>query len=108
MSDFASDKSGLMNDLTQSRAGLVAVVEGLAAEDLQHARRGSWPVSKVLDHVLHSERLYTQLVSVFTGKSTDVPEPGELADAGQAVAALNASRQASTACRRSATTSTAC
>ena len=47
----------------------------LSADDLSSARRGSWPVSKILEHVLHSERFYAQLISVFSGVGTSV-EPG--------------------------------
>ncbi|TMB68469.1 MAG: hypothetical protein E6J43_06160 [Chloroflexi bacterium] len=67
MSDFEADKKELLADLNQSRAGLILVVEELRPEDFGQARRGSWSISKILDHVIHSERLYTQLVSTFSG-----------------------------------------
>ena len=54
MSDFDTDKTQLLSDLQTSRAQLVDVVGKLSADDLTSARRGSWPVSKILDHVLHS------------------------------------------------------
>jgi len=63
MSDFEADNKELLADLDQSRAGLILLVEELRPEDFGQARRGSWSISKILDHVIHSERLYTQLVS---------------------------------------------
>jgi len=94
MSSFDSDKRELVDDLARSRAELVAVVEALRREDFELARRGSWTVARILEHVRHSERLYTQLISVFSSKPVTPPETGELADAGAALSALSASRDA--------------
>ncbi len=70
MSEFDSEKDALLSDLQASRAKLHDVVAGLSSDDLSSARPGSWPVSKILDHVVHSERLYAQLISVFSGVGT--------------------------------------
>ena len=94
MSDFDSDKASLLSDLQDSRAQLNDVVGKLSADDLSSARRGSWPVSKILDHVLHSERLYAQLISVFTGVGSSV-EPGASPETpAEALTALEATRKA--------------
>lgn len=94
MSDFEEDKTQLFAELTESRAGLLAIVESLSSGDFQQARRGSWTVARILEHVLHSERLYTQLVSAFTGKSATLPDAREAAEADAAISALNSSRAA--------------
>lgn len=71
MSDFSSDKAELLGDIQKSRAQLNEVVAKPSADDLSSARRGSWPVSKILEHVLHSERLYAQLTSVLRCRRLD-------------------------------------
>jgi len=93
MSNFDSDKETLLRDLAESRATLSATLENLTPDDFGRARRGSWPVSRILDHVLHSERLYTQLISVFNGKPvTAAAENVAPATASVALATLSTSR----------------
>lgn len=94
MTDFDNERVPLLNDLAESRAALVSVIERLQANDFGQARRGSWSVSRILDHVLHSERLYTQLISVFSGKPANVPEAAKFGSAADAKSALNSSRDA--------------
>ena len=94
MSDFETDKAGLLNDLQRSRAQLNDVVGKLSTGDLSVARRGSWPVSKILDHVLHSERLYAQLISVFSGVGTSVEPADSPSTSAEALTALEATRKA--------------
>jgi hypothetical protein len=94
MSEFESDKAALLSDLEKSRAQLNEVVLKLRADDLSSARRGSWPVSKVLEHLLHSERLYAQLISVFSGVGY-AGEPGAVPSTpAEALTALEATRMA--------------
>lgn len=76
MSDFDFDKSALLRDLDASHKTLLEVVRHLNTDDLTRARRGSWTVSRILAHVLHSERLYTQLLSVFSGEPAN-PAPAD-------------------------------
>ena len=92
MSEFDSEKDGLLSDLQKSRAKLNDVIAGLSSDDLSIARRGSWPVSKILDHVVHSERLYAQLLSVFSGVGTSVEPIGTPSTPAEALAALEATR----------------
>jgi hypothetical protein len=94
MSEFDTERDALLSDIQQSRAMLSEVVAGLSADDLSTARRGSWPVSKILDHVVHSERLYTQLVSVFSGVATSIEPGGTPSTPGEALAALEVTRTA--------------
>ncbi|MEX0684219.1 MAG: DinB family protein [Dehalococcoidia bacterium] len=94
MTDFNSDKAELLNEMQQSRVQLNKVVGKLSADDLSSARRGSWPVSKILDHVLHSERLYAQLISVFSGVGTTAEPSANPSTSADALAALEATRKA--------------
>jgi uncharacterized damage-inducible protein DinB len=68
VNDFDSDKSALLLDLEDARAALLAAVRRLSPDDLERARRGSWSISRILSHLLQSERLYTQLISMFSGE----------------------------------------
>jgi uncharacterized damage-inducible protein DinB len=94
VNEFDSDRDGLLSDLQRSRAKLNDVVALLSADDLSSARRGSWPVSKILDHVVNSERLYGQLISVFSGVGTSVEASGTPSTSAEALAALEATRVA--------------
>jgi uncharacterized damage-inducible protein DinB len=94
MSEFDSEKDALLSDLQASRAKLHDVVAGLSSDDLSSARRGSWPVSKILDHVVHSERLYAQLISVFSGVGTSVEPSRTPSSSAEALAALEVTRKA--------------
>jgi uncharacterized damage-inducible protein DinB len=94
MGDFETERAALIKDLSESRAVLLSVVRHLKPDDFERARRGSWTVSRVMDHVLHSERLYTQLISVFSGKPANVTEAAKFGTAAEASAALEASRAA--------------
>jgi uncharacterized damage-inducible protein DinB len=94
MSDFDTDKAQLLNDLQRSRAQLNDVVGKLSTDDLSSARRGSWPVSKILDHVLRSERLYAQLISVFTGLGTSIEATASPFTSAETLTALEGTRKA--------------
>jgi len=94
MSEFDTERDALLSDIQQSRAMLSEVVAGLSADDLSTARRGSWPVSKILDHVVHSERLYAQLVSVFSGVATSIEPSATASTPAEALGALETTRSA--------------
>lgn len=94
MSDFDTDKAQLLSELEGGRAHLNEVVGKLSADDLTSARRGSWPVAKILDHVLHSERLYAQLISVFSGVGTSIEPTGTPSTSAETLTALEATRKA--------------
>jgi len=60
---FAADLEALTNDMTASRAGLVSGVQALSDADLAKARRGGWPIHRVLEHVIEAEWLYATLTA---------------------------------------------
>jgi uncharacterized damage-inducible protein DinB len=94
MSDFQNDRSQLLDELAASRASLLSVVASIAAEHMETARRGSWTVKRILDHVLLSERLYTQLVGAISGQASSVSNALPYDDGVGAATALDASRKA--------------
>ncbi len=64
---FHSDLASSKEAIRLARDGLLAVVDSLSRSDLENARKGGWPVRKVLEHVIHSERLYAQAVAFLVG-----------------------------------------
>ena len=94
MSDFETDKGALLDDLGEARAGLQGVVRRVRDGDLDLSRRGSWSVARILDHVVHSERLYAQLISVFSGVGTSIQPSPALSTSAEALTALEATRKA--------------
>ena len=92
MSEFDADKAALLLDMDEARAELEGVVRKLEANDMERMRRGSWPVSRILEHVRDSERIYTQLISVFNGQPAVSVESGELTTAVKVSSSLGATR----------------
>jgi hypothetical protein len=94
MSEFESDKAALIQEMEDARSALHEVVGQLQTADLDSARRGSWPVSKILEHVLHSERLYAQLISAISGTPSTVQPGAPPASPSEAIPALASTRVA--------------
>ena len=96
MSDeFDRDLSVARDSLTSAREGLLAVVRALAEDDLGRARRGGWSVRKVLEHVIHSEWLYSRLATHLRGDtSAEEDPPVAFASVAEAVRQLDAVRAA--------------
>lgn len=92
MSEFESDKATLMGDLIEARTELDGVVANLNTSDMERVRRGSWPVARILDHVIDSERLYAQLISAFNGNPATSAEKGEITSPEAVTTALGATR----------------
>jgi hypothetical protein len=96
MTTFTADLEATLADLAAARAGLVSVVQALSATDLDRARRGGWPVHRILEHVIQSEWLYVQVAAALSGKPAT--ERGATACAGQpadeVLCLLDASRTA--------------
>ncbi len=80
-STFTLDLEAALADLATARAGLVSAVQGLSAADLDRARRGGWPVHRILEHVIQSEWLYAQLAAGLSGNPA--PARGATTCAGQ-------------------------
>jgi hypothetical protein len=94
MSEFEADKAALLREMSDARSTFEGVVAALTPADLKRSRRGSWPVGKILDHVLHSERLYAQLISAISGAPSNVEVGQTPANSGEAIFALAVTREA--------------
>jgi uncharacterized damage-inducible protein DinB len=92
MSEFDSDKAALLRDLNEARTELGGVVGNLKTGDMERVRRGSWPVSRILQHVVDSERIYSQLISVFNGQPAVSVQKGEITSAEAVASALGVTR----------------
>ena len=95
-SDYYADREALLAGLTSGRADLGSTVQALAPGDLDRARRGGWPVRRVLEHVIQSEYLYANLVCHLRGvpvpPRTPLPCEGQAPD--QLLCELDSSRTA--------------
>lgn len=93
--DMERDVQEVRAKLDGARRELLGVVTSLRDEDLAAGRRGGWPVRRVLEHVIHSEWLYSRLITHLRG----LPVPGDPIEAmpssaAQATALLEASHAA--------------
>ncbi len=80
-SEFASSQEAIR----LARGELLRVLDSLSRADFDRARRGGWPVRKVLEHVIHSEQLYSQATAYLCG--AQAPERGETGPPGSAAEA---------------------
>ncbi len=80
-STFSHDLEAALAGLTSARADLVSAVQTLSPADLDRARRGGWPVHRILEHLIQSEWLYAQVAAGLNGNPA--PERGPTACAGQ-------------------------
>ena len=100
--EFARDLAAPRDSLASAREGLLAVVSALAEDDLTRARRGGWSVRKVLEHVIHSEWLYSRLATHLRGRpppeggtaNTIQEPPAAFASVAEAAEQLDAVRAA--------------
>ncbi len=93
--EFDRDLAGARDGLATAREGLLAVVGALTEDDLGRARRGGWSVRKVLEHVIHSEWLYSRLATHLRGGTPpEEAEPAAFASVAEAVPQLDAVRAA--------------
>src|SRR5216110_1803691 len=57
---YHSDLAASQEAIRLARDELLRVIDSLGRADFERARKGGWPVRKVLEHVIHSEKLYAQ------------------------------------------------
>jgi len=82
---FHSDLASSHQAIEGARRELLTVVDGVSRAGMEHARKGGWTVRRVLDHVIHSEHLYSQAIAYLAG--AEVPaRPSETSSASAAQA----------------------
>jgi uncharacterized damage-inducible protein DinB len=79
---YHSDLAAAQGAMRLAREELLHVTDPLSRADLERARRGGWPVRRVLEHVIHSENLYAQGIAYLCG--AQVRERGETSAPGSA------------------------
>ena len=80
---FEADRDAVLADMTSARADLVSAIQPLSPEDLDRARRGGWPVRRVIEHVIESDYMYAVAASAI--RRQPVAPRGETSCAGQPV-----------------------
>src|SRR5439155_7337168 len=64
---YHSDLAASQEAIRLARDELLRVIDSLGRADFARARKGGWPVRKVLEHVIHSEKLYAQATAYLCG-----------------------------------------
>lgn len=83
MTTFEADLDGILRAITDARAELVSAIHPLTPTDLDRARRGGWPVSRVIEHVVESDYMYAVVAAAI--RRQQVGPRGETSCAGQPV-----------------------
>jgi uncharacterized damage-inducible protein DinB len=82
---FHADIASSQEAIRLSRDELLRVIDSLSRTDLDRSRKGGWPVRRVLEHVIQSERLYAQatayLVASEASARTESSAPGSVTEA---------------------------
>ena len=64
---YHTDLAASQEAIRLARDDLLTVIDPLNRADLGRARKGGWTVTKVLEHLIHSERLYAQATAFLVG-----------------------------------------
>jgi len=82
---YHADVAASQEAIRLSREELLRVVDSLSRADFERARKGGWPVSKVLEHLIHSEKLYAQATAYLCGAEAfagaEAKPPGSASEA---------------------------
>jgi len=82
---YHSDLAASQEAIRLARDELLRVIDSLGRADFERARKGGWPVRKVLEHVIHSEKLYAQATAYLCGAEvsgrTEASQPSSPAEA---------------------------
>ena len=82
---YHSDLAASQEAIRVARDELLSVVDSLGRADFERARKGGWPVRKVLEHIIHSEKLYAQATAYLCGAEVsgraEASPPGAPAEA---------------------------
>jgi uncharacterized damage-inducible protein DinB len=82
---YHADLASSQEAIRLSRDELLRVIDSLGRADFDRARKGGWPVNKVLEHVIVSEQLYAQATAYLCG--AQAPERRENSAPGSATEA---------------------
>jgi len=92
---YHSDLAASQEAIRVARDELLSVVDSLGRADFERARKGGWPVRKVLEHIIHSEKLYAQATAYLCGAEVSGrPETASAASPAEARTMLLDARKA--------------
>lgn len=83
MTTFEADLEAVLADMVDARAELVSVVQALGEPDLERLKRGGWPISRILEHVIDHDYLLSKMAA--TIRKTGSPDRIEVSCAGQSI-----------------------
>jgi len=92
---YHADLTASQEAIRLGRDELLGVMDSIGRADFERARKGGWPIRKVLEHVIHSEQLYAQATAYLCG--AEAPPRSEIsppASASEARTMLLDSRKA--------------
>ena len=94
-SEFEQDRERVLADIDAARSDLLRLIGTLSEADLDIARRGSWSVRGVLQHIILGEWGHTRGIRRLLGADDpQIPDAPPLASPAEAIAALANSRAA--------------
>jgi hypothetical protein len=94
-SDFEQDRERVLTDIAAARSDLLRLIDTLSADDLDIARRGSWSVRSVIQHIVLGEWGHTRGILRLLGADDPlIPDAPPLVTSDEVFDALFDSRAA--------------
>ncbi len=94
-SEFEQDCQRVLADVAAAREEVLGLIGSLSEADLDSARRGSWSVRGVIQHIILAEWGHTRGIARLLGADApEMPEEPALATPAEAIDALAESRAA--------------
>lgn len=94
-SDFEQDRERVLIDIAAARSDLLRLIDTLSTDDLDIARRGSWSVRSVIQHIVLGEWGHTRGILRLLGADDPlIPDAPPLVTPDEVFDALSDSRAA--------------
>lgn len=68
MTTFEADLDSAVVAMSNARAELVSAIQPLTPPDLERARRGGWPVHRVIEHSIEHDYMMAMVASAIRGQ----------------------------------------
>ena len=82
---YHADLAASQEAIRLARDGLLGVIDSVSRADFERARKGGWPVRKVLEHLIYSEKLFAQATAYLCSDEVsgrpETASPGSPAEA---------------------------
>ena len=94
-SEFEQDRQRVLADIDAARSDVLGLIGTLSEDDLDIARRGSWSVRGVIQHIILGEWGHTRgIMRLLGADDPQIPNAPPLATPDEAIDALAGSRAA--------------